>query len=299
MIAFNENASFACFYCVIFSHMDYLNFYISHLPNHHFLFHSLPTHQKHSRVNEQKNLLEGDIWSESLVASGDSNGVLTTSLHGFFTTDGYRFSVSETEFRLAFPHLVLAFESLSLRALTSRMDALSVNERRERGKQKNKSNVTLTNPVKGDPQNPPAQRASDKALTAAFVLPPWDSSPEGSPLQQAPRWASKKTSLSNALKIHFIAAESTALRSVIVVALASSVRDAAFIGPPQLTNHTEALHTIMIVLAHCVAFLFSPPLLIAPLFFCLQIHFSSSSFCECRTVVVSSVTSREFYIPPN
>ncbi|VDK41507.1 unnamed protein product [Taenia asiatica] len=131
--------------------------------------------------------LKNDIWSESLVASGDSNSGLTASLHGFFTTDGYRFPVPEAEFRLAFPHLVLAFESLSLRALTSRMDALSVNERRRRrGKQKKKSSVSVTDSVESNPQKPPAQQVSDKTLTTAFVLPLWDSSCEGSPLQ-APR----------------------------------------------------------------------------------------------------------------
>ncbi|KAL5970760.1 hypothetical protein TSMEX_001518 [Taenia solium] len=128
--------------------------------------------------------LKNDIWSESLVASGDSNSGLTASLHGFFTTDGYRLPVPEAEFRLAFPHLVLAFESLSLRALTSRMDALSVNERKGRDKQKKKSSVTDS--VESNPQKPPAQQASDKSLTTAFVLPLWDSSSEGSPLH-APR----------------------------------------------------------------------------------------------------------------
>nr|CDS17032.1 flap endonuclease GEN 1 [Echinococcus granulosus] len=126
--------------------------------------------------------LKEDIWSELLVASDGSNGDLTTFLKRFFTAAGYRFPVPEAEFRLAFPHLVLAFESLSLRVITSKMDALSVNGRRGRSKQKKKSNVNVIESTKSDPQNPLVQQTSEKIIAAPLVLPAWDSSPEGSPL---------------------------------------------------------------------------------------------------------------------
>uniref|UniRef100_A0A0R3XAP7 XPGI domain-containing protein n=1 Tax=Hydatigena taeniaeformis TaxID=6205 RepID=A0A0R3XAP7_HYDTA len=126
--------------------------------------------------------LKDDIWSEALETLGNSNGSLTASLRGFYTTAGYRFPVPEVEFRIAFPHLVLAFESLSLRTLTSRMDALSVNGRKGKGKQKGESHVIVTDASKCCIQDL-MQVTSSKTKTATFILPSWDSSPEGSPLK--------------------------------------------------------------------------------------------------------------------
>uniref|UniRef100_A0A5K3FP83 XPGN domain-containing protein n=1 Tax=Mesocestoides corti TaxID=53468 RepID=A0A5K3FP83_MESCO len=118
--------------------------------------------------------LDNDMWSKGIATSSSLEKSLV-SLNDFFTESGYRISLPVAEFRVAFPHLAIMFESLSLKSLSAKMNAGTVKDKRVNTKLKCKP----ADEAKSGPIDAFVKQAPKKSTIRN--LSPWDSFTESPP----------------------------------------------------------------------------------------------------------------------
>lgn len=105
---------------------------------------------------------------------------LITSLKGFFTNSGYRFSVPAIEFRSAFPQLADAFDVDSLPSLSTKMSALSIDTQKKKDAKRQTKKSKVKKVVMKSDIGPldlylQSNRENEASGVTVQTLSPWDS----------------------------------------------------------------------------------------------------------------------------
>ncbi|KAM7538078.1 hypothetical protein Aperf_G00000074568 [Anoplocephala perfoliata] len=120
-----------------------------------------------------------DIWSSQLLVPGSSFGKkLKTSLRGFFTNSGYRFTVPIAEFRSAFPQLADTFDVNSLPNFTAKRGIQKKNAKRQIKKPKAKKAVRMKKAIDSLDPNHQLNREDEASEIPIQTVSSWDSPSE-------------------------------------------------------------------------------------------------------------------------
>ncbi|BHF64868.1 Flap endonuclease GEN 1 [Sparganum proliferum] len=137
--------------------------------------------------------LSNDIWSENaLLPPTSTDGEPAALPSAFFTQEGYKFIVPASELRLAFPDLVVTYESIGLLSISTGFKSLSLDSQKSKearrmartakGATKKRTNhLTQVGSLSSGANETAETNSTTKTVGRRSFLLVWDSTPESSP----------------------------------------------------------------------------------------------------------------------